>query len=433
MFERTRVIALAGAAALGLASAAHAADNDVKLSLDPVVLDAAPAPAPPDRPIMYWLEQGSIGKSLKDAGVVVQGHLEGSYVHSFRANGEHIPFRIFDIDQNDVVLNQADLAVMRMLTPQGKTFEWGGMVELIYGRDARFIHSNGLLSNHSDDIHPPPNQLDLTQLYVQLNLPVGNGVLINAGKFVTPLGYETINPFMWGGGTTWPNPNPSLFSHSYLFGFAIPFTNTGVTAQYTSGDWWFMAGFSRGWGQSVKDNNGALDWLASASYTYGDWYFLANLITGPEMAGDAHHWRTVLDGIVEYKPANSQWSFAANGDFGWESHGNATGTGTEYWFGVAGYASYALNDSMSVTGRLEWFRDNNAGINITGLKANYYEATLGMAINPAFLFKDNTFHELAKNVTIRPELRWDHSNKSVYGSSGKKNEYTAEVEMLVRL
>src|SRR5439155_811169 len=70
----------------------------------------------------------------------------------------------------------------------GQNFDIGGRVEMMYGGDARFIHANGLFDNHDDDptgrIVPGPRaQFDLTQAYADINLPVGNGIRVRAGKF----------------------------------------------------------------------------------------------------------------------------------------------------------------------------------------------------------------------------------------------------------
>ena len=59
------------------------------------------------------------------------------------------------------------------------------------------------------------------------------------GKFVTLLGQEAINP-----------TGNALYSHSYLFGFAIPFTQTGVLVTYALNDKFTIdAGITRGWNQ----------------------------------------------------------------------------------------------------------------------------------------------------------------------------------------
>jgi hypothetical protein len=194
---------------------------------------------------------------------------------------------------------------------------------------------------------------------------VGEGVKLRAGKMVTHMGYETINP------TT----NP-LFSHSYLFGFAIPFTHTGAMAFYKlSDEVTVMGGFSRGWEQSLEDSNDSLDALAQVMWTVNDKFTLIfSNTTGPEAAGNNSDYRTVFDVIATYQ-LRPDLQLALNGDYGYESDAAANG-GDAQWFGMAGYATQKLNDNLSATGRLEWFDDHDGA---RGLGTTVYEATLGVS------------------------------------------------------
>ena len=98
--------------------------------------------------------------------------------------------------------------VERMVDLTSHQFDVGGRVELLYGGDARFIHSNGILDSQ-DFFRGPELQFDVPQVYVDVAVPLGNGVRVRAGKF---LFFKQIDP------------NASVFySHSYTFGAALPF------------------------------------------------------------------------------------------------------------------------------------------------------------------------------------------------------------------
>ena len=60
-------------------------------------------------------------------------------------------------------------------------------------------------------------------MYIQPWIKTGpeSGLEITAGKFVTPFGAEVIDA-----------TGNALFSHSYLFNYAIPFAHTGVKLNY---------------------------------------------------------------------------------------------------------------------------------------------------------------------------------------------------------
>ena len=347
--------------------------------------------------------------------LAVTGFVEGSYTFGLqRTPNSNEDFRVFDVDREHLDLNQADLQLNRSVDFSGTDFNIGGTLEVMYGRDARFIHSNGLdfYGPGSPELSPP-DQFDLTQAYVVVNLPVGNGLKVTAGKFVTLLGYETINP------TT-----NALFSHSYLFGFAIPFTNTGVLATYKFSDSLTATlGFSRGWDQALKDDNGdALDITGQVNYTTSikGLSLIGNFITGPESAGTTdRYWRSVVDGIATYAYGDN-WTFAVNGDFGYEPNAGTGGTDAN-WYGGAAYATYKFDPHVSVTARGEYFNDEKGA---RGIGASVYEATIGVEIHP---LPDNKY---LSTLLFRPEFRQDWANADVYSGGTKANQSTVAIDAI---
>src|SRR5262249_40587639 len=153
------------------------------------------------------------------------------YTHNFNKPDDGINVgRVFDFEHDEPIMDQADLTFERTVDVTKKQWDIGGRVEWIYGADSGLIYSNGFFDWY-DTPRKPENQWDLNQAYVDFAIPVGNGLLVRAGKMVTHMGYETINP----------NTNP-FYSHTYLFGYAIPFTHTGVMAYYTINDQWSVMG-----------------------------------------------------------------------------------------------------------------------------------------------------------------------------------------------
>jgi len=98
--------------------------------------------------------------------------------------------------------------------------------------------------------------------------------------------------------------------------------------------------------------------------------------------------------------------------------------GGKQWGGVAGYASYVIDPHFTLNARLEWYRDAANGFS-TGapVRANYYEATVGVAIKP---FPNDKF--LSKWL-LRPEIRYDHADQAVF-NSGDRNQWTFSVDAL---
>jgi hypothetical protein len=372
-----------------------------------------PQPAPPTPALTSALDAAGVGKPMSDAGITAGGWIEASYQYDFgRAAGGVLTGRVFDDKAQDPTMNQAAIYVERAVDPSKGKFDVGFRIEGLYGSDGRFVHANGLdfYGGDSPQLYPE-NQLDLTQAYVDFAIPAGNGLKIRAGKFVTLLGYETINP-----------NNDPLFSHAYLFGFAIPFTHTGVLGTYTVNDKVSVtAGMTRGWEQSLKDNNDMIDFLGQVSWKMNDKLTLiVSGITGPEQTDNNSDYRSVLDVIATYA-ATDQLSFGVNGDYGYESDAGLDGDDAS-WYGVAGYATYKINPMFAVQSRLEWFDDPDGA---RGLDTTVYEATLGLNIKP---FPDAKY---VSGLMFRPEIRYDYASDAIFDGGDAHDQITVGGDVIL--
>lgn len=390
------------------------------------VQTATPAPAataPTERPLMMGLDALGIGKTLQDANINIYGYVEGSYTYNFMKPPGHVNVgRAFDTQAETPVLNQVDLTFERTVDYTKNKWDVGGRVEFIYGSDSRFIHSNGLDFYGPNDAADggeqtdPSMQFDLNQAYVDVAVPLGTGLRIRAGKFDTIIGYESINP------TT----NP-LFSHSYLFTYDEPLTQTGVLATYNlTPAWTLNAGFTRGWEQATKDNNSAIDFLGGISWAVNSKLTLTlNNSTGPQNAGDTNNYRTVFDFVGTYN-YNDNWSFGLNADYGFQQNGaNGGAGGPANFYGVAGYVGYKINSYFTINGRGEYFndQDNARGLStIPSEGTQAWEGTLGVTITP---MPDST---LGSNLKIRPEVRYDYSQNPIYEGGTNNSQCTAAIE-----
>jgi hypothetical protein len=344
--------------------------------------------------LMSGAEAAGVKQPLDDLKLKLYGWVEAGYSYGLDSPTDKNLFgRVFDFKDNHIGINQTVLRLERALS-DGNGFDVGGMVELSYGTDMRFIHQNGLLSheNGADETYgagDPEYQFDPTQFYGLVRFPVGEGLTAKFGKFVTPMGYEVIAA----------TGNP-LYSHSYLFNYAIPFTHTGVQLDYPliKDALNVYYGINRGWDQ-FDDNNSTMSHMLGAYGKFdGGWGYFANFIIGPERAKENTDWRAVLDGTVTYSP-NDQWTFALNGDVGYEPViGN-----DPIWWGIAGYATYKFHSQISTTVRAEYFHDGDSFRTAAfdnGDDFKVFALTAGLDIYPIASFR---------NLRIRPEVRWDHS------------------------
>jgi len=407
------------------------------LTLQSEPTQVAAEPTAPDGLIMQGLAKVGAEKTLNDYGINIYGFVEGGYTYNHRHNtsnvgGIIIPGPFNHEFGNHFMLNQVDLRFERLV--DGKKWDVGGMVEVMYGSDAARIHSSGMGFNGSDptDNNRPNDpkavanldpiwQFDVTQAYIDIGIPVGNGLKIRAGKFVTLLSYETIDP-----------RNNPFYSHSYLFSM-VPFTQTGILGFYTINDQFSVAGgFTRGWNETLEDGGScAIDFLGQVNYKINSqWGLTVNLSVGPQNGADTSHYRTAIDPIVTFK-ATDKLSFAAETLYVYDGGRNGSGSVTHAYgdtWGIALYGSYIVNDFVTANVRLEkaHFDTSIGGLNVgeaalgsssfsafgrnTVFNTNFYAITLGTTITP--FPKD----PIGKNLSVRPEVRYDYCEDHVFGN-----------------
>ena len=154
--------------------------------------------------------------------------------------------RFFDDRSNESVMNQAVITAERTLDPK-VGFDWGFKLQLLFGTDARYIHSLGLLDHTmGTSLYQP----DIPEAYLNLHFPIltDGGIDVKLGKFVTLEGAETIDP----------RTNP-FYSHTYIFNFGIPFNHTGALLTLHATKWLdLIGGVTRGVNTSIDDNNDSL-------------------------------------------------------------------------------------------------------------------------------------------------------------------------------
>jgi hypothetical protein len=443
MFYRKDAVFMAVASLLASSGLAMAGNTELKapaLSLDPSVISAQTAPD--QAPLMWALDKAGAARPLTDLGLNVYGWVEAGYSYNHRHHNNRfadnagppiLPGPFNHEVGNHFMLNQVDLRFERQVASD--KFDVGGMVEVQYGTDAGFIHSSGMGFNGNDptdDGSPSDSvpdkfranyQFDVTQAYVDVNIPVGNGLKIRTGKFVTLLGYETIDP----------RTNP-FYSHSWLFS-AIPFTQTGILGMYQLNDQWsFTAGITRGWDMTLEDNGGcAIDGLGQIAYTPNkQWNFYLNWSVGPQNFGDTSHYRTVINPIVSWQ-VTDQLKLAAEGLYLYDGGLNAEENGFSHAYGdiwgAALYASYTINEYVTLNGRVEKYHNYSDSVGALGDASdrirtsptiptiNVYEATIGATITP--FPKD----PIGKNLIIRPEIRYDYSEDHIFFTSDAFGEF----------
>jgi hypothetical protein len=385
-----------------------------------------PATAPTLGLLMTALGEGGIAEPLKKARINIYGYAEGGYFHDFSAPGSPGPTYIgYNNFKNTVVLDKISLNIERTVDPTKKAFDVGFHGEVIFGADAALIHSNGMM-----DTQTGRYQWDFLQAYVDVILP-GLPVRLRVGKWIELAGFEHFSANIYG---AFGDPARALYSYSYQFLFAEPGTQTGALATVVlSPRWTFDAGFTRGWNQSTRDANNSLDFLGRVAFAASDKTSVILVMTeGPEFPpgvgkslppGDNSDWWTALDLVMTHK-VTGKLSLGLGFDYVDAPHIPGLPGGAKSWGGAVGYVSYAIDPRFTLNTRLEWYKDAANGFS-TGatVSANYYEATVGVALKP---FPED---HILSHFLFRPEVRYDHSDRPVF-DGGRQNQMTFSVDAL---
>ncbi len=203
----------------------------------------------------------------------------------------------------------------------------------------------------------------IQQAYAGWKAPVGRGLLIQAGIFLSPIGMEGI--------AVKDNWN---WSRSNLF-FGLPFYHTGLKVSYDFTD--RLSGMllvSNGW-NNVTDSNDWKSISAQAIYKVPDRLTVSALYFGgperPKGSPEGQPWRHLFD-LWAQLDATPELSFAAHGDVGFERND----FGLSYWGTAALYArvrpvkwlyvaargdsfwEHAAENALGTAGRLFWPADN---------------------------------------------------------------------------
>jgi hypothetical protein len=327
------VLAFAAAAALAVAPPAPAQEQ-------------APAPTPAPEP---WYEE-----------ITVNGFVSATYSYNTNrpASGTN-QFRVFDFDDNTVKVDVAEVVLQKAVAGPGEAgfridAAAGGSIPRVSAAAGLFRDASG----KADDV-------DLQQAFVSYIAAVGSGLRFDVGKFITHHGYEVIE------GYDGYNDNAT---HSFLFGYAIPFTHTGVKAGYR-----------------FSDQLAAMVMLANG-------WDVMNYMVGPERSDRNGDPRNMVD-------VNAQWKVTDRAvltvDLVYGSEVNAvTHSQTAMWDGIVGYARFGLSDSFALILRGELFNDRD------GARTGVAQKLKGITLTPEL--------KVSSHFLMRADFRIDWSNHDVF-------------------
>jgi hypothetical protein len=279
--------------------------------------------APPDSPLPAKA-QGS--------KLVTSGFVDVYYSKNFQSPASQTNrLRNFDIAENQIALSLAELVVQQKSEPVGFR------IDADFGTTSDAVHGITPMA-------PATSTLAwVQQAYLSAVLPIGDGLTLDAGKFVTAMGLEVIE-----------SKDNWNYSRSLLFAWAVPYYHTGVRLSYPlSSNLSASVHVVNGW-NSVTDNNAFKSLGLMLSYApTARTALIVNAMNGVEQPAAAIFGkRTVVD-VIFTQALSENVSLALNADYGEEP----TAAGLATWKGAALGARIAFDPATALALRGEVFAD----------------------------------------------------------------------------
>ncbi len=298
--------------------------------------------------------------------------------------------RNFDVYGNQFGLSLAKITLQKQEGPVGARIDmaFGTTNDLVQGIAPFGTNSYSTLSN-------------VEQAYLTFRVPLGSGLTIDLGKFVTHMGYEVIeSEGNWN------------YSRSFLFAYAVPFYHTGMRLTYSfTGSFTATLDILNGWNE-VVDNNKSKTLGFTLNYSPdSNTDIVLNGISGFEQTtigvpGPVPYGKKNVIDFYVTEQVSSSLALAVDADYGEERVFGLVNT----WKGVAIYAKYSITTKSDLAARGEVYYDPN-------------DYTTG-ADFPKATFKEITMtyeYNLYAGLTLVGEFRDDFANGPVFISANSKS------------
>jgi hypothetical protein len=319
--------------------------------------------------------------------------------------------------------------------------------QLMFGPDA------GLVNNGDAFGTVGLNQIGLSsivrQAYVNLRMPVGNGIDWKIGRFDTPIGYESTDAYK--------DPN---WTRSYGYTFE-PTEHTGVLAEYKVND---LVALSAGVANSVtteplvnqrstraetkKAVLGMINLTAPESWgAIGGSGLYAGIENGPgAVTEDRTHVyvggtiKTPVQGLT----LGASWDSVNHMDVPTVAGllGGPASVDTGYAMAVAGYASFKFTDKCSLHLRGEYAKGGALGAladTYNGGLGGIFGGGVANPLDKVIAVTGTLQYDLWQNVISRLEVRWDHAANGVDAFGGtaggaptKKNDVMVAANLIYK-
>jgi len=355
------------------------------------------------------LAVSAFGQSADSAAapppVIVGGFIDAYFNFNFDRPTSHVnQFRNFDVAENQFVLSMAEVSVTKAPSPVG------------FRVDADFGPTNDLVQGGL-----PGSLANIGQAYITYVAPMGAGLTIDVGKFVTHMGFEVIKA-----------KDDYNYSRSLLFALSIPYNHIGLRASYPVSDKLTLMGCIHNNLTGLPTVNSGKSFGFAAIFTpMSTLSIIANWLGGPDRPDTgitaSKKWRNVGELIVSYSPT-PKLTVAVDWVYGQQTPETVSGPlGLELWRGVAGYVRYAICDPSILTLRGELYDDPAGFTTSTGTPQRIYEGT--------FTYEYKGLSNLILRAEYRYDWTQDHMLSNLYdgdtGHSTRWNQATFAIGAIV--
>jgi len=379
--------------------------------------------------VAYAEEQAMSQVLTAVSSTTLSGYVDTSAIWKPGDGNAALPGRAFDgVGKLDSFnLNVVGLTLEK---PLGED-QWaaGYRMDLLFGPDAV-----GYNPSYFGTTQIGGGDFGIKQAYVNLRVPVGNGLDFKMGTFNTIIGYESFESYL--------NPN---FSRSY--GWQLePTQHTGLLANYRLSeavsvaggiaDTW-VAGINRqnahGPGGTTTESMKA--YMTSLTITAPDsWGFLSgSALYGGVVNGFSGNTKNTTSTYVGLSMQTGVEGLSVGAAYDYRNNGaNTVVVGQNWAYAIAGYVTYQATEKWKLSFR---------GDLTQGSDGTFYDRTSpgSSGQNRLASLTLTADYALWANVVSRAEFRWDHSvsGDSPYGGEatspgGDKNAVTLAANLIYK-
>ena len=377
---------------------------------------------------MEAIYDGLNGEAWKNSRIQIYGWEDFSWNVSTSTNTSRSPNAnfplIYDLRPNRFEQNQFVLYVERVPDEfQTGHIDWGFRVCGVYGLDYRFMISRGLFSDQLLK-HNSYYGFDMPMVYVDLYIPqILQGMNVRVGRIISEPDIEAQLA-----------PNNLMASHSLVYGFDN-YTQTGIfTTTKINNQWAVQIGLSNGtdvalWQkdpgnqptgtvmiQWVSPNQRDSIYAGDNAFNNGEFgYNNLQQIVGTWTHKFNDKIYTATEALYMYM--NDATTHPTK-DVPFQSGSFPVKPGYAPEWGIVNYTMFRIAPAAFFTVRNEFYNDIVGSR--TGHATSYSEHSVGVTWWPD------------KIITLRPELRFDHSyDTAAFENGTRRNQFVASMDFII--